>query len=172
MRQPLRGHDPIVDPSAYVHPTAVLIGQVRIGPQASLWPHVTLRGDDGPIIVGACSSIQDGTVVHMTEGLSVTTIGTRVTVGHNATLHGCTIEDDCLIGMGSIVLDGAVIEHGSIVGAGALVPPGRRVRAGTVVVGNPCRVLRSCTDADREWIAFSWRSYVERAAQYAEATRA
>lgn len=171
MHQPIRGHRPEVDPSAYVHRTAVLIGQVRIGAQASIWPHVTLRGDDGPIVVAACTSIQDGSVVHMTEGRSVTVVGARVTVGHNVILHGCTIEDDCLIGMGAILLDGAVIERGSIVGAGALVAPGRRVAAGTVVIGNPSRVLRTCTDADRESIAYSWRNYVARAAEYAEAER-
>ena len=163
------GHNPHIHAEAFVHATSVIIGQVRIGAQSSIWPHVTLRGDDGPIVIGAQTSIQDGTVVHMTEGLSTTTVGDRVTVGHRAILHGCTIEDDCIIGMGSIVLDNAVVERGSIVGAGAVVPPGKRVRAGTVVVGNPFKVLRECTAADTEFIAYSWREYVQRTRQYREA---
>lgn len=160
------GHLPQIHAEAFVHASAVIIGQVLVGAQSSIWPHVTLRGDDGPIVVGTQTSIQDGTVVHMTEGRSRTTVGNRVTVGHKAILHGCTIEDDCIIGMGSIILDEAVIERGSIVGAGALVPPGKRVAAGSVVVGNPFRVLRACTDADREFIEYSWREYVTRTEQY------
>lgn len=150
----------------------MLIGQVRIGAQSSVWPNVTLRGDDGKIVVGTQTSIQDGTVVHMTEGRSVTTVGDRVTVGHGAILHGCSIQDDCIIGMGCIILDNAVIERGCIVGAGALVPAGKRVAAGTVVVGNPLTVLRACTDTDKDYIAYSWREYVKRTRQYLEAAGA
>lgn len=167
MLQSLAGIAPRVDPRAYVHPTAVLIGDVQIGSESSIWPCATLRGDDGPILVGAQSSIQDGAVVHMTAGLSTTTVGDRVTVGHNAILHGCRIEDECIVGMGAIVLDNAVVGTGSIVGAGALVPMGKTVPPGSVVVGNPMRVLRPCTDADRDFIRFSWQSYVARAADYA-----
>jgi len=162
-------HFPQIDPEAFVHASAVIIGRVHIGAQSSVWPNVTLRGDDGPITIGRQTSIQDGTVVHMTEGRSITTVGDRVTVGHGVILHGCTIEDDCIIGMGSIILDGAVVERGSIVGAGALVPPGKRVPAGSVVVGNPFTLLRPCTEADREFIAYSWREYVTRTRQYREA---
>jgi carbonic anhydrase/acetyltransferase-like protein (isoleucine patch superfamily) len=167
MLEALLGYAPVVDSLAFVHPTAVLIGQVRIGAESSVWPCATLRGDDGPIVVGVQSSIQDGAVVHMTAGLSTTTVGDRVTVGHNAILHGCTVEDECIVGMGSILLDNAVIGRGSIVGAGALVPMGKKVPPGSVVVGNPMRVLRPCTEADREFIAFSWQSYVSRAKEYA-----
>ena len=165
--QPFAGVEPVVDPQAYVHEAAVLIGHVRIGPGSSVWPCATLRGDDGPIVVGAQSSIQDGAVVHMTAGLSTTSVGDRVTVGHNAILHGCTIEDECIVGMGAIVLDNAVVGRGSIVGAGALVPMGKRVPPGSVVVGNPMRVLRACTEADTKFIEFSWQSYVARAVEYA-----
>jgi len=162
-------HSPRIHARAFVHTSAVVIGDVEIGEQSSVWPNVTMRGDDGPIVIGCRSSIQDGTVVHMTGGLSTTTVGDRVTVGHGAILHGCTIEDDCIIGMGSIILDNAVIERGCIVGAGALVPPGKRVPAGSVVVGNPFRLLRACTPKDREFIEFSWTEYVERTRQYREA---
>lgn len=167
MIEPFGGLTPRVDRAAFVHPSAVLIGNVTIGARSSVWPNATLRADDGPIVIGDETSIQDGSVVHMTEGLSTTTIGSRVTVGHNVTLHGCEVEDDCIIGMGAIVLDNAVVERGCIVGAGTVVPPGKRVAAGTVVVGNPMRVLRACTDADREWIEHSWKAYVTRTEQYA-----
>lgn len=152
-----------------MHASAVIIGQVEVGAESSVWPQVTMRGDDGPIIIGRQTSIQDGTVIHNTEGLSTTTVGNRVTVGHGVILHGCTIEDDCIIGMGSIILDNAVVESGSIVGAGALVAPGKRVPGGSVVVGNPFKRLRACTDKDREFIEFSWREYVKRTHQYRQA---
>ena len=166
------GKSPRVDPSAFVHERAVLIGAVHIGPQSSVWPNVTLRGDDGPIEVGACSSIQDNSVIHCTEGMSVTRVGERVTVGHSVVLHGCTIHDEVLIGMGAVVLDNAIVESGALVAAGTLVPPGKIVRAGTLVAGNPMRVLRECGDKDREMISFSWKAYVERTRQYLEARRA
>ena len=166
MQEPFEAHHPQIDPAAFVHAAAVIIGEVSIGPESSVWPTATLRGDDGPIRIGAKTSIQDGTVIHNTEGVSVTTVGDRVTVGHRVILHGCTVEDDCIIGMGSVILDNAVIERGSIVGAGAVVPPGKRVAAGSVVVGNPMKLLRPCTERDTEFIGYSWREYVKRVAQY------
>lgn len=160
------GVAPRIDARAYVHPAAVLIGDVTVGPESSIWPNATLRGDDAPIVIGARTSIQDGATIHATEGESRTVVGARVTVGHNALLHGCTIGDDCLIGMGSILLDNAVVEPWAFVAAGTLVPPGKVVRAGTLVMGNPMRVVRDCGERDREWIAHSWRAYVKRAAEY------
>lgn len=169
--EPFGDHTPRIHPEAFVHPSAVLIGQITLGAESSVWPQVAMRGDDGSITVGARTSIQDGTLVHMTEGRSITTVGDRVTVGHGVILHGCTIEDDCIIGMGSIILDGAVVESGSIVGAGALVPPGKRVKAGSVVVGNPFTLLRTATAADVEFIEYSWREYVQRTHQYRAASQ-
>ena len=166
MQEPFEGHQPQIDPDAFVHAAAVVIGEVTLGALSSVWPTATLRGDDGPIRIGTRTSIQDGTVIHNTEGLSTTTVGDRVTVGHRVILHGCTVGDDCIIGMGCIILDNAVVEPGCIVGAGALIPPGKRVKAGTVVIGNPMRVLRTCTPADHESIEFSWREYVKRVGQY------
>jgi gamma-carbonic anhydrase len=160
---------PRVDPAAFVHSAAVLIGDVLIGPESSVWPNVTLRGDDGPIVIGRQTSIQDNSVIHCTEGFSWTRVGDRVTVGHSVILHGCTIHDDVLIGMGSILLDNVVVESGALVAAGTLVPPGKIVKAGTLVAGNPMKVLRECGDKDREMIEFSWRAYVKRAAEYARA---
>ena len=165
------GKHPRVDPTAFVHAAAWLIGDVVIGPESSVWPHVTLRGDDGPIVIGSCTSIQDNTVIHCTEGLSWTRVGDRVTVGHSVILHGCTIHDDVLIGMGSILLDNAVVESGALVAAGTLVPPGKIVRAGTMVAGNPMKVVRECRDKDREMIEFGWRAYVRRAAEYAQPSK-
>ena len=132
----------------------MLIGQVTLGAGSSVWPNATLRGDDAPIVVGAQSSIQDGSTIHATEGQSRTTVGDRVTVGHNVILHGCTIGDDCLIGMGSIVLDSAIVEPGAFIGAG------------TLVMGNPFKLVRVCTQADRDWIEHSWRAYVRRGQEY------
>jgi len=166
MLQSFRGKHPRVDPSAYVHPTATLIGDVEVGPRASIWPGAVLRGDDGPIIIGADTSIQDGTVIHMTEGLSHTRIGERVTVGHRVILHGCTVGDDCLIGMGSCVLDNAVVEAWSFVAAGALVAPNKVVPTGQMMMGNPGRVTRALTARDREWITYSWQAYVKRSREY------
>lgn len=164
-------HLPNIAQGAYVHPTAVLIGQVNIARGSSIWPNTTLRGDDGPIHIGEDSSIQDGSTIHCTEGLSFTTIGDRVTVGHHVILHGCTIEDDCLIGMGAIVMDGAVVKKGSVVGAGALIPPNKTVEAGTLVLGNPARKIRDCNDKDRDLIEFSWREYAKRTLEYLEAAK-
>ncbi|TPV94075.1 MAG: gamma carbonic anhydrase family protein [Myxococcales bacterium FL481] len=161
-----RGANPQIHELAYVHPAAVLIGDVRIGQESSVWPNATLRGDDGPIVVGEQTSIQDNVVIHCVRGRSHTTIGSRVTVGHSAVLHGCTIADDVLIGMGAIILDEARIEPGVIVAAGTVVSPGKTIPADSLVVGNPFRVLRRCREQDRELIAFSWREYVQRARDY------
>lgn len=171
MLEAFRGIAPRVDASAFVHASAVLIGEVVVGPRASIWPCAALRGDDGAIVIGADTSIQDGTVIHATEGISRTTVGARVTVGHKVILHGCTIGDDCLIGMGSLVLDNAVIEPWSFVAAGTVIPPNKVVRSGEMVMGNPFRVVRTLTPKDREWIEHAWTVYVRRAEEYRAAQR-
>lgn len=173
MLQAFRGKFPQVAPGAFVHPMATLIGDVVIGAGASVWPGAVLRGDDGPIVIGEHSSIQDGTVIHATEGQSRTTVGARVTVGHQVILHGCTIADDCLIGMGSCLLDNAVVEAWSFIAAGTLLPPNKRVATGQMMMGNPGRVVRALTDTDRAWIVHSCDAYVRRAQEYlAEAAAA
>ena len=166
MLQAFRGKYPRVDPSAFVHPTATLIGDVEVGARASIWPGAVLRGDDGPIVIGPDTSIQDGTVIHMTEGRSSTTVGARVTVGHRVILHGCTIGSDCLIGMGSCLLDNAVVEDWAFVAAATLVAPGKVVPTGQMMMGNPGRLARALTDADRRWISYSWDAYVKRSREY------
>jgi carbonic anhydrase/acetyltransferase-like protein (isoleucine patch superfamily) len=160
------GRHPQIHPEAFVHAAAVLIGDVTVGARASIWPAAVLRGDDGPVIVGEETSIQDGTVIHCTEGLSKTVIGARVTVGHKVILHGCTIEDECLIGMGAIILDNARIETGAVIAAGTLVPPNKIVPAGMLVMGSPFKVVRPVNEQDRKLIDIGWREYVHRAAQY------
>ena len=112
--EPYRAHAPQIDATAYVHAAATVIGWVEVGAQSSIWPTAVLRGDDGAIRIGAQTSIQDGSVVHMTTGLSEVSVGDRVTVGHKVILHGCKVEDECLIGMGAIILDNAVI--GRVIG--------------------------------------------------------
>ena len=130
---------PRIDPSAFVHPDAVVIGDVTIGAESTIWPAAVLRGDHGRIVVGARTSIQDGTVVHCT-GSAPTIVGDRCVVGHNAHLEGCTVEDDCLIGSGSVVLHRVVVRRGALVGAAALVPNGTEVPARALALGVPCRI--------------------------------
>lgn len=166
MWESLDGVSPEIDPAAWVHPSAVLIGSVRIGPRASVWPHATLRGDDGAIVIGADSSVQDGTVIHTTEGLSESIVGDRVTVGHNVTLHGAIIGDDCIIGMGSVLLDNARIGHHSIVGAGALVTQRKVFPARSLILGSPAKVVRELSDDELAEIDSSWRHYVRLIERY------
>jgi carbonic anhydrase/acetyltransferase-like protein (isoleucine patch superfamily) len=130
---------PDIHPDAYVHPDAVVIGLVAIGPEATVWPTAVLRGDDGAIRVGARTSIQDGTIVHATAALD-TVIGAGCVVGHAAHLEGCTVEDGSMIGSGSVVLHQAVVRSGALVGANAVVPTGMEVPAGAMALGVPARL--------------------------------
>ncbi|BBZ22233.1 gamma carbonic anhydrase family protein [Mycolicibacter hiberniae] len=144
---PIGGHAPQLHPEAWVAPNASLIGQVRLADRASVWYSATLRAEVEPIEIGAESNIQDGVTVHVDPQFPVR-VGERVSVGHNAVLHGCTIEDDCLIGMGAIVLNGAVVGEGSLVAAGAVVPQGMVVPPRSLVAGVPGRVRRELSDAE------------------------
>jgi carbonic anhydrase/acetyltransferase-like protein (isoleucine patch superfamily) len=134
-------HFPEVDPSAWIAPTAALIGDVTIGPEASVWWGCILRADLSPITIGPRSNLQDGTVVHLGDA-DPTQVGADVVVGHRVVLHGCTIEDACLIGIGATLLDGCHIGAGSIIGAGAVVPAGTRIPPGSLVLGVPAKVVR------------------------------
>ena len=155
--------EPDIDGSAFIHPDAVIIGQVRIGPEASVWPCAVLRGDHGRIEVGARTSIQDGSVVHTTRDWP-TLIGADCVVGHNAHLEGCVVENRCLIGSGSVVLNRARIGTGAIVAAAALVPEGFEVPPGALVAGVPATIKK--TDVPAERIERSVQSYVESAHRY------
>ncbi len=144
-------HEPTIDDTAFVHPEAVIIGDVTIGPESTVWPGAVLRGDHGAIRVGARTSVQDGSVVHCTSQLD-TVIGNGCTVGHRAHLEGCTIEDDCLIGSGSVVLHRAIIRSGALVGAQALVTNDTEVPSGALAIGVPAKILpdRVPAGANRE----------------------
>jgi carbonic anhydrase/acetyltransferase-like protein (isoleucine patch superfamily) len=159
----LDGNEPDIDDSAFVHPNAVVIGRVRIGAEASVWPCAVLRGDHGTIEVGARTSVQDGTVVHTTERWP-TVIGAECVVGHNAHLEGCVVEDHCLIGSGSVTLNRAIVRTGAIVAASALVPEGFEVPAATLVAGVPATVKRD--GIPKDWTDQAVKHYVESARQY------
>ncbi|OON77353.1 gamma carbonic anhydrase family protein [Streptomyces tsukubensis] len=150
---------PAVDADAFTAPTSVVLGEVTLAAGASVWYHTVLRADGGPITVGACSNIQDNSTVHVDIGSPVT-IGERVSVGHNAVLHGCTIEDDVLIGMGATVLNGAHIGTGSLVAAQSLVPQGMRVPPGSLVAGVPAKVKRELTEEERQGVTLNAEVYV------------
>ncbi|TAN49438.1 MAG: gamma carbonic anhydrase family protein [Methylococcaceae bacterium] len=157
---------PQLGQSVYVDDSAVLIGDVHLADQVSIWPGAVLRGDIERIEVGAASNIQDGSVLHVTHdgpyspGGFALKIGRGVTVGHKAVLHGCTVGDYCLIGIGAVVLDGAVIENEVMLGAGALVPPGKRLASGHLYVGAPARQVRPLTDQEKQFFRYSAEHYV------------
>jgi len=132
---------PQIDPTAYVAPQAVVIGDVRLAAHSSVWPMAVLRGDINFIEIGEGSNIQDGSIIHLADDLP-TRVGKLVTVGHRAILHACTVEDECLIGMGATILDEAIIGKGSIIGAHALVTKGTRIPPGSLVMGTPAKVVR------------------------------
>lgn len=157
---------PRIAASTFVDEAAVVIGDVEIGEDSSIWPMAVLRGDVNFIRIGARSSIQDGSVLHVTHPHEAVPdghpliIGDDVTVGHNVTLHGCTIGNRCLVGMGSTVLDGAVLEDGVLLGAGSLVPPGKRLDGGYLWIGSPVKRARPLTDAEKAWFDYSAAHYV------------
>ncbi|MHB9863231.1 gamma carbonic anhydrase family protein [Streptomyces sp. YIM S03343] len=152
------GREPRIDGTAFVAPTASVIGEVTLGAGASVWYGAVLRGDVERIAVGADSNIQDNCTLHADPGFPVT-IGERVSVGHNAVVHGATVEDDCLVGMGATVLNGAVIGAGSLVAAQALVPQGMTVPPGSLVAGVPAKVKRQLTPEEREGITLNGTMY-------------
>lgn len=154
-----------IDPTAFIAPTAAVLGDVTLGARASVWYQAVLRGDMAPIVVGEATNLQDGTIVHVDEGKPAL-IGARVGVGHRAIIHGCTIEDDCLIGMGSVLLNGVRIGTGSVVAAGAVVPEGMRVPPGSLVMGIPARVARAVDPALAARIRSTWEHYVAEAERH------
>ena len=158
---------PSIHPDAYIAPNATVIGRVTVEREASIWYGCVVRGDMEPISIGEQSNIQDLTVIHIDPGYP-TRIGARVGVGHRCLIHGCVIEDECLIGMGSIVLSGAVIETGSVIAAGALVIEGTVVPAGSLAMGVPAKVVRPVDDELRGRIDHTWKEYIEFSRQHRE----
>ena len=167
MLRPFRGVVPTVDPSAYVDLSAQVIGDVHIGAESSVWMNVVIRGDVHLIRIGARTNVQDGTVVHVQGGTHPTTIGDEVTIGHGAIVHGCTIADRCLIGMGAILLNGVQVGSESIVAAGSLVPEGFVVPPRSLVMGSPARIRRELTEADAAAIRVYAANYVANRLDYA-----
>jgi len=172
--RPHHGVTPTVAASAFIAETAVIIGDVTIGEQASIWYGCVLRGDGNFIRVGARTNIQDGTIVHVNherEGAAGTRtiIGADVTIGHMALIHACTLEDGCFIGMQACVMDGAVVESGAMVAAGALVTPGKRVKRGELWGGSPARLMRKLTESELKYFSYTVEHYIEMAESYRNA---
>jgi carbonic anhydrase/acetyltransferase-like protein (isoleucine patch superfamily) len=158
---------PQIHPTAFIAATAAVMGDVSLGEDASVWYGAVLRGDMAPIVIGAQSNVQDGTIVHVDEGVPCT-VGRRVGVGHRVILHGCMVEDECLIAMGSVLLNGVTIGTGSVIAAGAVVPEGMQVPPRSLIMGVPGRIVRQVDAALEERITETWRHYVQEARAHRE----
>lgn len=165
--RPFTNIHPQLDEGVYVDDMALVVGRVSIGKDASIWPMTVVRGDVHEIRIGERTNVQDGCVLHVTSDNRFTpggyplTIGNDVTVGHNAILHACTVEDFCLIGMGATVLDGAVVRAKAMVAAGSVVPPGKELEGGYLWMGSPVKKIRPLKDAELEYLEFSSEHYVK-----------
>lgn len=162
-----KGIKPKLGRGVFIDPAAVVSGDVIIGEDSSVWPCTVIRGDMQPIRIGARTSIQDGSVIHITHdgpfnpGGCPTTVGDDVTVGHSVTLHGCTIGDRVLVGIGTLVLDEAIVENDVMIGAGTLVPPGKTLESGFLYLGSPCRKARPLTDKEMDFFTYTAGHYVK-----------
>jgi len=160
-------HRPNIGNRVFIDPTALVVGQVSIGDDSSVWPMAAIRGDVHSIFIGARTSIQDGSVLHVTHAGPYNPkghelfIGDDVTVGHRVTLHGCRVEDKCLIGMGAVVMDGAVVNSQVIIGANSLVSPGKELEGGFLWMGSPARKIRALTDKEFAYLEYSASNYVK-----------
>lgn len=161
-----KGVLPRVDPSCFVEDSAQVIGDVELGEDSSVWFNAVLRGDVNPIRIGKRTNIQDLTMVHVTSHTHPTQVGDDVTVGHHVILHGCTVGNRVLVGMGAILMDGVEVGDDCIIGAGTLLTPGTKVPPGSLVVGSPGKVKRPLTEAEREFLLMSAQHYVHNAAEH------
>ena len=168
MIRPFRGVHPQVSPSAFIEESAQVIGDVRIGEQSSVWFNAVVRGDVFYIRIGDRTNIQDGTVIHVTNGTHATILEDEVTVGHNVTLHGCYIERGSLIGIGAIVMDGVRVGAQSLIAAGSLLSPGTQIPPRSLVMGQPARVKRPLTDEEASGLDIYWKNYLEYTKAYKE----
>ncbi|SPF39865.1 conserved hypothetical protein [Syntrophobacter sp. SbD1] len=162
---------PRIGENVFIAPGAFVIGDVVIGEHSSIWFNTVVRGDVDYIRIGSFTCVQDNSTLHVTESLFPLLIGDRVLIAHKAMIHGCTIEDECFIGMGSIILDGCKVGKGSIIGAGSLLPPGLEVPPESVVMGSPARVKKKTGEKERAMIEHGWRRYVDLASDYLKAAR-
>lgn len=156
---------PNIDDTAYIAPGATIIGSVVLKENSSVWPGVVLRGDNDPITIGAGSNIQDGSICHTDVGVPLT-LGKNVSVGHQAMLHGCTVEDNCLIGIQAVILNNAVIGHDSLVGAGALVTEGKVFPPRSLIIGAPAKAVRTLTDEEVANLKANAQIYIDRAKSF------
>jgi carbonic anhydrase/acetyltransferase-like protein (isoleucine patch superfamily) len=163
-----RGTLPKVAASAYIDPSAQVIGDVTIGERSSVWPNASIRGDVNYIRIGEETNVQDNSVLHVEHDVYPLFLGDRVTVGHSVVLHGCIIEDECLIGIGAIILNGARIGKGSVIAAGALVPERMEIPAGSMVMGAPAKVRREVSEQEKERFRENAQNYVRYRAIYRE----
>jgi gamma-carbonic anhydrase len=163
---PFKGIWPTIGANVFIAPNAFVVGQVTIGDDASLWFNVVVRGDDHWVRIGARTNVQDGTIIHVFKDAHPTDIGSDVTIGHGAILHGCTIADRAMVGIGAIVLDGAVIESDAIVAAGAVVSPGKRVKAGEMWAGCPAKPMRAVRPEELAFMRINVPNYCELGADY------
>jgi gamma-carbonic anhydrase len=161
MIRPFRGIHPQISPTAFIEESAQIIGDVHIGDQSSVWFNAVVRGDVFHIRIGDRTNIQDGTVIHVSNGTHATILEDEVTVGHNVTLHGCYIERGSLIGIGAIVMDGVRVGSQSLVAAGALLSPGTQIPPRSLVMGAPARVKRTLTDEEAAGLSLFWKNYIE-----------
>lgn len=161
----LSGVRPVVDDSAYIAPQATVIGQVTLKANTSVWPGAVLRADNTTITIGECSNVQDGAILHVDPGFPLQ-VGQYVTIGHQAMVHGCIIEDGCLIGIQAVVMNGAVIGRESLVGAGALVTEGKVFPPRSLILGSPAKAVRTLSDDDVAKIRKGVESYIERSKTY------
>jgi carbonic anhydrase/acetyltransferase-like protein (isoleucine patch superfamily) len=162
----LDGIEPSIDPSAWIAPTAAVIGNVTIGAGSGIWFQCVLRGDANRIEIGNRTNIQDGTIIHVDPGDFFAVIGDEVTVGHACIIHGCRLENTAFAGMGSTVMNGAVIEAGGVLGAGSLLTAGKRIRAGELWTGRPAKFMRAVSTEERLEFARISQHYVENAARF------
>lgn len=168
MIRPFRSTHPQIHESAYIDESAVVIGDVHIGEESSIWCNVTVRGDCYYIRIGNRSNVQDNSVIHVTNDTHATILEDEVTVGHSVTLHGCYIERGCLIGIGAILLDDVRVGHHSLVAAGSLITPGTKIPPRSLVMGSPAKVKRELTDEEVANLDYFWQNYVEFTKQYKE----
>ena len=159
MIRDLKGHQPDIHTSAFIAPSADIIGEVSIGANSSIWYQCVLRGDVGPIKIGEKTNVQDGTVIHCTYNRFFTTIGNSVTIGHKAMLHGCTVGDEAFIGMGAILLDGSVMEPRSFLAAGSLLPSGATAESGFLYMGSPAKKVRPLREEELKFLTQSAENY-------------
>lgn len=168
-----KGIGPTLDKGVYIDPDATVIGNVELGQDVSVWPGAVIRGDMHWIKIGNRSNVQDNAVIHTTHASEEfnpagfpTSVGEDVTIGHSAVLHGCTIEDKVLIGIGAIINDGVLIKSGAMIGAGSVVPPGKTLEGGYVYIGNPAKQLRELSPSEKKFLGYSPQNYIKLKNQY------